>query len=95
MLKPILTKLDALDRELDLLHQNLKTVDHQLFNQAPQPGKWSVAQILNHLMRAEELSLKYCQKKLSFKPQLNRAGLGANFRSALVHYVLVRDVALL
>ncbi len=88
MLKPILTKLDALDGDLEQLYQTLQAVDQERFNQAPHPDKWSAAQILNHVMRAEELSLKYCQKKLSFQPQLNKAGLGAGFRSALVHYCM-------
>lgn len=33
-------------------------------NKAPQPGKWSIAEILSHVISAERLSVLYVQKKM-------------------------------
>ena len=89
MIEPLLDRLDQLNLELDQLQASIADIDATRFNAAPSLGKWSAAQIMHHLIRAEQLSLKYCQKKLSFQPKLKRAGIAADFRSALVHYCMV------
>lgn len=88
MLQSLLTNLQHLNQDLDQLQRHLEGVDFETFNKVPAPDKWSASQIMHHLMRAEELSLKYCQKKLSFQPQLSTAGAGARMRSLVVHYCM-------
>jgi len=88
MLESLLTNLKHLNQDLAQLEQRLEDVDFERFNKAPGPDKWSASQIMHHLMRAEELSLKYCQKKLSFQPQLANAGVVTKVRSLVVHYCM-------
>jgi len=44
-------------------------------NKSPLPGKWSVAQILSHLISAERLSLTYVQKKIQGVQDVPDSGL--------------------
>ncbi len=81
-------KLEILNGELDKLVNQLQGITHEQFNSSPAPDKWSAAQIMNHLMLAESGSLKYCQKKLSFDPDLPPVGLKTYLRSALLCYSL-------
>lgn len=42
----------------------IKGVTHEKLFRAPAPGKWSLMQILAHLVTAEKMSLAYLQKKI-------------------------------
>ncbi|MFK7808727.1 MAG: DinB family protein [Saprospiraceae bacterium] len=73
MKKSIENQLNTLDSELRLLLRDLQKLSDKDLNWQPQPGKWSVVQVMMHLMKAEDMSIKYVQKKLSFEPKLKRA----------------------
>jgi DinB superfamily len=88
MRKSIEHQLDVLDHELKLLMKELKRFDNKDLNWKPKADKWSVLQVVQHLMRSEDLSLKYVQKKLSFNPVLKRAGIGNFFRILLLKIYL-------
>jgi len=75
MRKSIENQLNTLDSELKLLLRDLKAHSDKDLNWNPKPGKWSVLQVMQHLMKAEDLSLKYVQKKLSFEPELKNVGI--------------------
>ena len=55
---------------------------------APGPGQWSAAQVVYHLVLAETGIMAYLQKKLAASEQLQRAGLGGQFRSGLLRLLL-------
>jgi uncharacterized damage-inducible protein DinB len=57
------TVFDAIEREKDLLIDHVSALTAEEYFQIPAPGKWSVAQIMTHLMVAEQLSLRYMKKK--------------------------------
>ncbi|RME93152.1 MAG: DinB family protein [Bacteroidetes bacterium] len=83
----VLHKLDALDEALDSFFSTLGKYSEDQLNAPPQAGGWSALQAAHHLMLAEKYALQYCEKKLSFDPQLIQAGLGTRLRSFLVrHY---------
>ena len=85
-LQPLFDKLDA--DLIDLL-EDLKDQPDHVLNEKVSPDKWSIHQTMYHLILAEELSLKYVQKKLSFNPTLKDTGIGTFFRrSALSLYFL-------
>ena len=88
MSQALIDQVHHLNHLLESLQSDLSQVDHASFNRAPKPGKWSAAQITHHVMRSESLSLKYCQKKLSFNPVLKRSGLMSELREAAVRYYL-------
>lgn len=80
------TQLEKLNGELDLLLTDLGQYSHEQLNQQPAPNSWSATQVLNHLLLSEKYSRQYCQKKLSFDPELPKAGMVDNFRTFLVSF---------
>ncbi len=84
MTKRVKNQLDNLNSELGLLFRDLKKYSDADLNWKPAEGKWSVLQIMEHLILAEFYSHKYLEKKLSFNPQLKNAGLVSAFRSMAV-----------
>jgi uncharacterized damage-inducible protein DinB len=57
------TVFDSVEREKDLLIDHVSALTSEEYFKIPAPGKWSVAQIMTHLMVAEQLSLRYMKKK--------------------------------
>lgn len=57
------TLFDQLEQQRHELLRNLAHLSPEKYRLQPGPGKWSLAQILTHLMVAEQLSLAYMQKK--------------------------------
>jgi uncharacterized damage-inducible protein DinB len=66
----------------DILEQ-VKNVPTEKFNYCP-PGKWSIAQILAHILTAETLSLGYMKKKIQAVDQLKNSGLSEAIRYRLL-----------
>lgn len=52
------------------------------------PGVWSTIQTMGHILMSEKLSLNYVKKKLSFNPQLKKAGLKAFIRFQVLKFYL-------
>ena len=84
----LITQVQDLDTELNQLFQSLRPYSHEALNQSPKPGAWSTTQVLHHIMLSERYSQKYCEKKLSFEPQLGKAGWQDSLRSKLVAWYL-------
>ena len=78
-------KIDQLDNALDGLFARLTASSDKTLNESPGENEWSVLQTLQHVKMAEELSLKYVQKKLSYNPKLKRAGLQTQLRRVAMH----------
>ena len=57
--KRILSKLEDINQDLENLFSKLEDYSDDKLNKAPKEGKWSISQIMNHLILAETLSLKY------------------------------------
>ncbi|MEQ8703575.1 MAG: DinB family protein [Phaeodactylibacter sp.] len=81
-----LAQLDQLDQELSRLFRQLERYDNAPLNQQPTDGGWTVLQVLHHLILAEEASVGYIQKKLSFNPVLEKAGFRAAWRLFVVDF---------
>lgn len=70
--------------------QRRKTLDSvrhltpEQFNRSPEPGKWSVAQIMSHLIGGEKLSLLYLQKKIQGVEQAEDTGLWEEVKITLL-----------
>ena len=54
---------------------SVKDFTNKQLNTSLLPGKWSAAQILNHLITAEQLSLRYMQKKIQGIKDTSDSGL--------------------
>jgi hypothetical protein len=48
------------------LIQRITALPESSYTSQPSPGRWSVAQVANHLYLSEKLSLAYLKKKLSY-----------------------------
>ena len=81
-------EFDLLQRELRLLFEELKVHSNNVLNKKPKPEKWSTLQVLYHLQVAEETSLKYVKKKLSFNPELNNTNIGSKLRETAIKFYL-------
>ena len=77
-----------MDQELESLIEELSQYSHEQLNQQPQGGGWSPIQIMHHLIIAEEGSLKYVRKKLSFNPELKNTGFAEGYRSLILNLYL-------
>lgn len=86
MRKAIDQQLSKMDEELRQLLERMKSYSDATLNQAPGAGQWSVLQIMQHLLLAEQLSLNYVKKKLSYQPQLPNSGLGSRMRVGLLNF---------
>lgn len=86
---------DKLMRRFDRLEAVRKRIDARVDGidvaklcRAPAPGRWSAAQVIGHLVKAETLSLSYIAKKASDPSKLRRAGLSHALKSILVIAVM-------
>ncbi len=77
-------KLQRLDSELTELLKVLKDYSERTLNKKPAEGKWSVLQVMHHLILAEGYGQRYVEKKLSFNPELKKAGFPATWRTFLM-----------
>ena len=83
-----------MEADLTSLLTYVEGYDQEVLNQAPEEDKWSVQQIMNHLILSEKYSLGYCKKKLSFEPKLKKAGLGSTLKEWLVRSYFILPLKL-
>lgn len=87
MTPQILQHLDHLDASLRTLLERLLQEDSYL-DQKLSPERWSVYEVMQHLMLSEGNSLKYLRKKTLGMNQLKTAGFQAEFRIWLLELVM-------
>lgn len=72
---------------LQLLAELEKRDDKEL-NFHPGKDKWSVIQVMHHLIIIEQLSIGYINKKLTYRTNIKKSGLGAAIRFFVLKSVL-------
>jgi uncharacterized damage-inducible protein DinB len=65
---------DQLEAEKQSILSSINNLSHEQLHFSPK-GRWSVAQILSHIISSEQLSIKYLNKKMLGIQQLNNSGL--------------------
>jgi hypothetical protein len=80
--------LQKMDQDLESLIRELSQYSHEQLNRPTQDGGWSPIQVMYHLIIAEEGSLQYLRKKLSFNPELKDTGMGDRYRSLMLNFYL-------
>ncbi|HYF68660.1 MAG TPA: DinB family protein [Ohtaekwangia sp.] len=68
------SSFNKLRRQKQLLLKEVCTVSVASFHRCPRVGKWSISQILTHLITAERLSLSYLKKKSMGMDSLQKSG---------------------
>lgn len=71
---------DKLQRDLKDLYDELKDHPDIVLNKKLSDTRWSVLQIMHHLLLSEMGALKYVKKKLSHDPELKKASMMTGFR---------------
>jgi uncharacterized damage-inducible protein DinB len=86
-------QFNTIEKSRKELFDDLKSYDDEIINQKPSPGTWSIAQVLEHLIIAEEGSLKYLQKKTQDTSKVPVAGFGSKWRFLLTNTVFVLNIS--
>jgi hypothetical protein len=74
-MNPVLEKwLNTLETDRKELCNSLSGISQDQFTQRPFPGKWSISEIVSHLLTADRLSLDYMKKKSLAMETLKNAG---------------------
>jgi hypothetical protein len=74
---------DKLERQRDQLLGRLKELPEDVYTNAPN-GKWSIAQIVTHLLTSERLSVAYMKKKSLGIETLQDSGLKQTLISGIL-----------
>lgn len=81
-----------LEEERKKLFAELKNYNDDIINKKPAPEKWSVAEVIAHLITAEEMSLKYLMKKSQDTSREGKEGLKHKWRWLLVQIVFTFNI---
>ncbi|MBX2965070.1 MAG: DinB family protein [Cyclobacteriaceae bacterium] len=71
---------NQLEKQRTEILQSVRLLTPEEFNRPPQPGKWSVSEVLTHLITAEKLSLDYMKKKVKGIARVKNSGLMESLR---------------
>ncbi len=88
MTPQILEHLNRLDTSLNALFERLLQQDPSYLDQKLSPERWSVYEVMQHLMLSEGNSLKYLRKKSLGLAELKPAGVRAEFRTWLLELIM-------
>lgn len=85
-------KLEAkylyLEKSRNKLLNDLEGIDDTVINTSPADGKWSIGQIIAHLMLVEQLTIGSIQKKLHKEEELQYTSIKHSISSVLLKIVL-------
>ncbi|TAK36745.1 MAG: hypothetical protein EPO28_13055 [Saprospiraceae bacterium] len=81
-------KIDAIDGSLEELLTLLAAYSHAQLNTKPAPHAWSVMQVMQHLMVAEQASIAYVYKKIKYRENLKKTGISNTLRKVLLWFFL-------
>ncbi len=80
-------QFNQLEEDRKKLFNELKSHSDDVINKKPSPEKWSAAEVIAHLITAEEMSLKYLSKKIRDTSKENSEGFKHKYRWLLVQIV--------
>lgn len=78
------SKYATLQQQWEMLFLKVEGWPDEKLNQQPQPGKWSAAQIMSHLILSERLIATSLTKKIHANEPLEKSGLKSWYRSVLL-----------
>ncbi|MEO1083835.1 MAG: DinB family protein [Acidobacteriota bacterium] len=84
-------QLDAMEKKRAELLELIEQQEPEALRRPPSPEKWSILQILWHLMDAEQRSVAMVRKQLQ-SPKRYRTGLKNAFKSLTLRAVLAVDI---
>lgn len=87
MREELLNEFDASEKERKALLQRLDGIPEEVLTRRPEPGAWSVVEVMAHLIKAETGTLNYLRKKLELGGH-GRASAFAGLRKAFLNFVI-------
>jgi uncharacterized damage-inducible protein DinB len=81
-------KFEEMEMDKKAIFQKINSLDDEFLNRPPAPEKWSIIQILHHLIDAESGTLIYIKKKTLSPDKLEKAGLLEWWRSKVLNFYL-------
>ncbi|TVR19127.1 MAG: DinB family protein [Balneolaceae bacterium] len=79
---------DKLERQREKILQKTEGLNGDQLSRNPAEGKWSILQILAHLVKAESLSLTFIERSYSRYSELPDAGISSAIRFQLLKWGL-------
>ncbi|MBL7850522.1 MAG: DinB family protein [Cyclobacteriaceae bacterium] len=78
------TLFNQIEDRREAILNSFRSLSEEQLNQRPRDGQWSAAEVLNHLVTAERLSVAYIQKKVQGLSELPRTGWWDDFKMGLL-----------
>lgn len=91
MIEILLDKYLILEDKREKLYELLEKLDEEQLNFRPAEDKWSITQIVFHVVKAEQLSVISINKEIR-NTNSSRAGISAFVRSSLLKYALMSPI---
>lgn len=88
------TRFEQLEAVRRRIEARIAGIAPDALNRQPEPGRWSAAQVISHVVLAESRTLDYVRKKSSDPSQLRPAGLKEKLKGKLVVAVMKLPVRL-
>jgi len=88
MIEILLDKYLILEDKRKKLYDLLETLDEKQLNYRPAEDKWSITQIVFHVVKAEQLSVISINKEMRNADSI-KAGVSAFVRSSIMKYALM------
>jgi hypothetical protein len=82
--KKLRTLYELLENDRKQLMVELSKTSIEKLAMRPSKDKWSINEILTHLLTSEQLTIRYLKKKSLGVKQLRNSGLGENLRYAIL-----------
>jgi uncharacterized damage-inducible protein DinB len=84
MNESFLSQFDQLEKERQAMYEQIRRQATETLQKQPDPTSWSVVQVMQHLMRSEQGTVNYINKKLHYRTGIPKANLGTSIRSFLL-----------
>lgn len=76
----LINQFDQIESAREDLFTDLDLLSQEQLHFRRSPGKWTILQILDHIMTSEKLSVVYIKRKTSSGKSIERSGLRSRFR---------------
>ncbi|MBB6611949.1 DinB family protein [Pontibacter sp. Tf4] len=77
-----------LEKSRNKLLKDLQSLDDTLLNTPPAEGKWSIGQIVAHLLQVEQATISYIQRKIQQEEELHTASVRNKLYALLLKLAL-------
>ncbi len=88
MKEKVLRSFDYLEKQRFAILKKAESLHSQQFELSPGEGRWSMAEVLAHIIKAEALSLKYMERMYSRIDDVPNAGILSSVKFQLLKWGL-------